>query len=77
MGDGRSSYYYSFTNLATAGMLTVNTTEYTIASGRTWMDHQWGNYTVLGMKWDWFSLRLDDGSSLMLFQFRESLINPP
>ena len=71
MGDGRSSYYYSFTNLATTGTLTVNNTEYTITSGRTWMDHQWGNYTVLGMKWDWFSLRLDDGSSLMLFQFRD------
>jgi predicted secreted hydrolase len=71
MGDGRSSYYYSFTSLATTGTITVNNTEYTIVSGRTWMDHQWGNYTVLGMKWDWFSLRLDDGSSLMLFQFRD------
>ena len=76
MGDGRSSYYYSFTNLATIGTLTVNTTEYTIASGRTWMDHQWGNYTLLGMKWDWFSLRLDDGSSLMLFQFRDIFDKP-
>ena len=76
MGDGRSSYYYSFTNLATTGTLTVNTTEYTIASGRSWMDHQWGNYTLLGMKWDWFSLRLDDGSSLMLFQFRDIFDKP-
>ena len=76
MGDGRSSYYYSFTNLATAGTLTVNNTEYRIASGRTWMDHQWGNYTVLGMKWDWFSLRLDDGGSLMLFQFRDIFDKP-
>ena len=71
MGDGRSSYYYSFTSLATTGTITVNNTAYTIVSGRTWMDHQWGNYTVLGMKWDWFSLRLDDGSALMLFQFRD------
>lgn len=76
MGDGRSSYYYSFTSLATTGTLTVNSTEYTISSGRTWMDHQWGNFTVLGMKWDWFSLRLDDGGALMLFQFRDIFNNP-
>jgi predicted secreted hydrolase len=76
MGDGRSSYYYSFTNLSTTGMLTANNTEYNIISGRTWMDHQWGNYTILGMKWDWFSLRLDDGSSLMLFQFRDLFDKP-
>jgi len=76
MGDRRSSYYYSFTNLSTNGTLTANNTEYNITSGRTWMDHQWGNYSVLGMKWDWFSLRLDDGSSLMLFQFRDIFDNP-
>jgi predicted secreted hydrolase len=76
MGDGRHSYYYSFTNLATTGTLSVNGTDYTISGGRTWMDHQWGNYTILGMKWDWFSLRLDDGGSLMLFQFRDILDSP-
>lgn len=76
MGDGKSSYYYSFTNLSTTGTIIVNNTEYTIASGRTWMDHQWGNYTLLGMKWDWFSLRLVDGSSLMLFQFRDLFDKP-
>jgi predicted secreted hydrolase len=73
MGDGRISYYYSFTNLATSGTISVNGTEYAVVSGRTWMDHQWGNFTVLGMKWDWFSLRFDDDSALMLFQFRNRL----
>lgn len=76
MGDGKSSYYYSCTALSTTGSISVQGTDYTISSGRTWMDHQWGNYTLLGMKWDWFSLRLDDGSSLMLFQFRDIFDNP-
>jgi predicted secreted hydrolase len=76
MGDGKSSYYYSYTSLSTTGSISVQGNDYTISSGRSWMDHQWGNYTVLGMKWDWFSLRLDDGSSLMLFQFRDIFDNP-
>jgi predicted secreted hydrolase len=75
MGDGINSYYYSFTNLMTEGSISVNDFEYVVSSGRTWMDHQWGNYTVLGMIWDWFSLRLNDGSALMLFQFRDSFDN--
>jgi len=70
MGDGQSSYYYSFTNLATTGTIAVNDIQYTISSGRSWMDHQWGNFTLFGMRWNWFSLRFDDGGALMLFQFR-------
>jgi predicted secreted hydrolase len=75
MGDGISSHYYSFTNLATQGTISVNEIEYSVPSGRTWMDHQWGNYTLFGMKWDWFSLRLDDGGALMLFRFRDIFDN--
>ncbi len=72
MGDGRHSYYYSLAHLATTGSLSINGRHHAISSGRSWMDHQWGNFTVLGMRWDWFSLRFDDGGSLMLFQFRDS-----
>ena len=28
------------------------------------MDHQWGDFTTLGIGWDWLSLNLDDGSDL-------------
>lgn len=73
MADGRRSYYYSLTNLETAGAITVRGQTYAIASGRTWMDHQWGDFTPLSVIWDWFSLRLDDGASLMLFHFRNVL----
>jgi predicted secreted hydrolase len=72
MGDGMSCYYYSFTNLQTAGKISINNSEHSLSSGRTWMDHQWGIFTPYGVIWDWFSLRLEDGSGLMLFQFRDS-----
>ncbi|MCX8043286.1 MAG: hypothetical protein N3B18_04080 [Desulfobacterota bacterium] len=71
MGDGVPSWYYSFPNLATTGTLRVRDETHIVVSGRTWMDHQWGNFTLFGMRWDWFSLRFDDGGSLMLFQFRD------
>ena len=71
MGDGLRSYYYSITNLATTGAITFKGREYVIVSGRTWMDHQWGNFTPLALLWDWFSLRFDDGGALMLFKFRD------
>lgn len=75
MGDGRESYYYSYTNLATTGSIMLKGIKYSIASGRTWMDHQWGNFTVFGVLWDWFSLRFDDGGALMLFRFRNIFDN--
>jgi predicted secreted hydrolase len=75
MGDGLNSYYYSFTNLLTVGNITIKGTEYTVSSGRTWMDHQWGNFTFFGMFWEWFSLRLENGAAIMLFQFRDIFDN--
>ncbi len=76
MGDGLPSYYYSFPNLAAAGTITVRGHTAGIVSGRAWMDHQWGNFTFIGMRWDWFSLRLDDGGALMLFRFRDGKDRP-
>ncbi len=70
MGDGKDSAYYSFTNLNTKGTIAYNGKTHEVKSGRTWMDHQWGNYKKPGMHWDWFSLRFDDGGSLMVFHLR-------
>jgi len=72
MGDGMPSAYYSFPNLAMSGTISVREKTYTIVTGRSWMDHQWGNFTFAGMRWDWFSLRFDDGGALMLFRFRQA-----
>lgn len=73
MGDGVNSGYYSFTNMKPSGTIKIGTTSHTITEGRMWMDHQWGDWdSRTAMNWDWFSLRLDDGGALMLFQFRDS-----
>jgi predicted secreted hydrolase len=30
------------------------------------MDHQWGDFSMTPVGWDWLSLQLDDGSDLMI-----------
>ncbi|HEY7513381.1 MAG TPA: lipocalin family protein, partial [Vicinamibacteria bacterium] len=42
--------------------------------GAAWFDHEWST-SALGpgaVGWDWFSLQLDDGRELMLFQIRRA-----
>lgn len=69
--EGNASYYYSLTGLDVAG--TVTTPEgSTPVTGQAWMDHEFGtsalSNNVLG--WDWFSVQLENGDKLMLYQFR-------
>jgi predicted secreted hydrolase len=59
------SYYYSRTRMAVTGTLQDGATTRAV-EGQAWMDHQWGNFLVVG-GWDWYSLQLDDGADLMLF----------
>lgn len=75
MGDGIDSGYYSFTDMAPKGSITIGERSFSVVGGRIWMDHQWGNWIDDGMYWDWFSLRFDDGAALMLFQFRDKKNN--
>ncbi len=70
MPDKKISYYYSFPNLKTYGNIKLNGTVY-YATGRSWMDHQWGPFTTYYFNWNWFSIRLNDGGSLMLFDFKD------
>ena len=71
-GPGNASYYYSLTRLETAGMVRVGETGYAV-SGLSWMDHEWSTsgLAVDQVGWDWFSIQLDDGSELMVFQLRK------
>lgn len=71
MPDGNLSYYYTFANAETSGTLTVNEETYSV-TGRTWMDHQWGDFRAATSSWDWFSIRFDDGGALMLFNFDDT-----
>jgi predicted secreted hydrolase len=65
-----SSYYYSWTSLATTGTIvdhgvTLNVT------GKSWMDHEWGPMNLTsGGGWDWFSMQLSNGQQYMLYFIR-------
>lgn len=70
---GNASYYYSQPRLRADGSLRVQGKTYPV-SGLAWKDHEFstGVLDEGQIGWDWFSLQLDDGSALMLFQLRES-----
>jgi predicted secreted hydrolase len=68
-----SSFYYSRPIMQAAGSLVVDG-ETLDVTGDIWFDRQWGRDVIdPSLQWDWFSLRLDDGASIMLFIFRETI----
>jgi predicted secreted hydrolase len=70
---GNASYYYSLTRMRTRGTLTLNDESFSV-EGESWMDHEFGTSFLEKEQtgWDWFSLQLEDGSDLMLFQLRRA-----
>lgn len=69
---GQASYYYSLPRLLTRGSITLAGKHYQV-SGLSWYDHEFAT-NQLGKNqqgWDWISLHLDDGSSLMIYQMRQ------
>ena len=69
---GNASYYIGYTRLATEGTLVLDGEALEVA-GTSWFDHEWST-SALGtgaVGWDWFSLQLDDGRDVMLFQIRQ------
>jgi predicted secreted hydrolase len=69
---GNASYYYSLTRLETTGTVSVADQGHAV-SGLSWMDHEWSTSGLAADQegWDWFSIQLDDGSELMVFQLRK------
>lgn len=70
---GQASHYYSFTNLTTAGTLTIGTETFRV-TGTSWMDHEFGS-ADLGADlagWDWFSIQLADNRELMIYRLRHA-----
>jgi predicted secreted hydrolase len=68
---GNASYYYSQTRLATSG--TVQTPDGVFqVEGMSWMDHEFSTSALSEgqVGWDWFSIQLDNGTDLMVFQLR-------
>lgn len=70
-GDGGGSYYYSQPFLEASGQLTVNG-QVVPVSGDAWLDREWSSQFLKSEQvgWDWFSLHLESGEKLMLFQVR-------
>lgn len=68
---GQASWYYSLTRLATRGTIAVNGARHPV-TGTSWMDHEFGTNQLAAHQagWDWFAIRLDDGSDLMLYRMR-------
>ena len=66
-GAGKASYYVSFPRLAVVG--TLNGKDVT---GSAWMDHEWFTQQLDPSQqgWDWFSVQLENGADLMLFDLR-------
>ena len=70
-GRGHASHYYSYPRLETAGTVKLDGKEYSV-SGLSWFDHEFGSnqLSVEQSGWDWFSMQLDDGRELMIYQLR-------
>ena len=71
-GPAGGSYYYSRTDMAATGTVTLGDETFAV-EGDAWFDHQWGDFiSVGGGGWDWFAVNLDDGTDLTL-----SLVRAP
>lgn len=70
--DGHASYYFSIPSFTVTGSVSVDGKDYTV-SGNAWLDREWSSQPLSGTQegWDWFSLRLDSGETVMLFQLRD------
>ena len=70
---GNATHYYSMTRMPTRGTLRVEGRNLDV-EGLSWMDHEFGTTFLEPTQagWDWFSVQLDDGSDLMIFQLRRA-----
>ena len=68
---GNASHYFSYTRMKTSGTVFMHGKAYKVL-GTSWMDHEYSsnqlNDELAG--WDWFSLKLDNQTELMLYQLR-------
>jgi predicted secreted hydrolase len=66
------TYYYSLTDLSTAGTLQLGGHTYSV-TGLSWLDHQWGNWKWSAIRgWTWMALQLNNGVQMSVFDFRST-----
>jgi predicted secreted hydrolase len=70
-GSTQASYYYSQPHIKVEGTLVIANEDIQV-SGQAWFDHEWtSQYLDPDTEgWDWFSIHLDNGDKLMLFNMR-------
>ncbi|ABZ75292.1 conserved hypothetical protein [Shewanella halifaxensis HAW-EB4] len=68
-----ASYYYSQPFIRVSGTIERDG-KTMMVTGDGWLDREWSSQFLAKTQqgWDWFALRLDDGSALMLFQLRDN-----
>ena len=73
-GTGNASHYYSVPRLAANGEVTVAGETFTVM-GIAWLDREWSTSSLDPgtVGWDWFALRLSNGSSLMFYRLRTAV----
>ncbi len=68
-GLNGGTFYYSRPRMYGTGTLALDG-EPVPVTGQFWFDRQWGlNFAGSLTRWAWFSIRLDDGTDLMLFTY--------
>ncbi|MCW8327816.1 carotenoid 1,2-hydratase [Photobacterium sp. SDRW27] len=72
-----ASYYFSAPFLDISGSLQLDGKSYQV-KGNGWYDREWSSVGLSEKQlgWDWFSIHLDDGSALMVYQIREKDAKP-
>ncbi|MBS7663242.1 iron ABC transporter permease [Pseudomonas lalucatii] len=72
-GQGQASYYYSQPFLRAVGEVELDG-QASEVEGLAWLDREWSSQPLAAdqLGWDWFSLHLDSGDKLMLFQLRHA-----
>ena len=75
LAEAGSSYYYSRTRMAISGTVTIGDKTEKV-TGISWFDHQWGDFSVGQLSWDWFSLQLENNIDAMIYQLRDKSGGP-
>ncbi len=67
-----ASYYYSQPFINVSGNVVIDGKQQKV-SGQAWLDREWSSQFLSKTQqgWDWFAIRLDNNTALMLFQLRD------
>lgn len=71
--SGQASAYYSQPHISISGSIDHDGQQVTV-SGTGWLDREWSSQPLAPEQpgWDWFSLHLESGDALMVYQLRDS-----